>query len=116
VKRFTKRQLCIALYTASQWHGDTGQGPVAMLSLSSTRTVHNETHRHQLITEIKEDIYCLIDQGWGLDNDAFIEWKRDVSRLVDLWQIVDSCELGKEWLADRENQQLNDTLYDKGII
>jgi hypothetical protein len=109
-----KRLLAKLLYTASCWHGDTGKGPVAMLSLSSTRKVHSEEHRRRLIDEIVCDICVSI--GAAQCGHAISSNLEEIRELTLLWEEVASCKVGEEWLTDRENLRYGDELYEKGLL
>jgi hypothetical protein len=115
VKGFRKRDLVIALHTAGQWHGDTGIGNRALLSLSSTRKVHTDDHRENLIGQIRKDI------AWTLGDNVrhredYDDWRKDIDRLLDLLHIVTTCEVGVPWVSDRENARINEDLYKKGLL
>lgn len=114
--KFTKRQLCIALHTASQWHGDMDSGPLAMLILSSTRRVNSEEHRQHLVEEIKGDLFWMIDHGHEQWDGGRKAWERDVIRLTRLLEIVQQCEIGHKWLTDDENMEINEKLFQRGLL
>jgi hypothetical protein len=110
-----KTKLSLAIYTASQWHDDHTKGGIAMLSLSSTRTVHSEEHRQNLIADIRQDIKYICETGDEYNDDCSEEVK-DLARLVALFRIVKHAVIGEEWLSDEEHLRINEALYQAGKL
>ncbi len=108
--RLTRRhRLALLLNTAAQWHSDR-RGGINLLSLSSTRKVHNGGHRARLLEEIRGDItYCL---GRSDVTDAM----KDIRQLAALGAKVASVEIGVEWLSDKDNLKFNEELFQAGML
>jgi hypothetical protein len=112
--RASKQRRAISLAVAAQWHSSGDPGGLLMLSLSSTRTVHNEDHRQGLIDEIRADITSLL--GPEFHDESPAEIRKDIVGLLDLWELVEDAQLGKEWLTDSENMVIQERLYQEGKL
>ncbi len=108
--RTTAKQKLIAkaIQTAAEWHSDKSDG-IALLSISSTRTVHSEEHRQACLADINRNIAAVRENSSWYPED-------EIDKLQDLAEIIQAATIKVEWLSDAENQRINDELYHAGIL
>jgi hypothetical protein len=85
-----------------------------MLSLSSTRTVHSEEHRQNLIADIRKNIAYICETGDEYNEDA--DEVKDIARLAALLYCVKTATIGEEWLSDSEHLRINEEMYQAGKL
>lgn len=106
-----------AIHTASLWHSDKKGNGLALLQLSSTRKVHSEVHRAELILEIDQAVgFTEKMTGFPLPIEQGNEVQKDLRRLRRLRQIVEQAPVGEEWISFAENNRINDILYERGEL
>lgn len=110
----TQKKLALAIHTANSWSADTGDG-INLLSLGTTRKIHNEAHRQGCIRDINRNVLwnrAYIPKG----PDDVNQPSRDIPALKALQKLVQTATIGKEWLTFDENNRFNEQLYQSGQL
>ncbi len=109
-----QRRLTKALYTANAWSSDQPGNGLAMLSLGTTRRIHAEDHRQQILAEIDANIAW--NRSWTGTPDDVNDPARDMPALEDLRKLVQDATIGVEWQSDTQNMLFNEELYQAGEL
>lgn len=114
--RIKKKKIARAIYTASLWHDDTTTGGIALLSLDSTRKIHTQEHKENLIREIDKDIE--VAKGWvGYPvPEGDTEPEIDIKNLQSLREVVLEAPVGEELISYQEYFDITERLYEAGLL
>jgi len=104
-----QRRLTLALHVANSWSSDQHGNGLALLSLGTSRRIHAEDHRQQILAEIDDNIAW--NRSWTGTSDDVNDPARDIPALEDLRRLVMDAAISVEWLSDTQNRQFNDELY-----